>query len=252
MGYWEDASKLSEIYNKKLQAEEKVAFNQLTLKWNVIYKELEEKIAELSKLEFKTVDQLYRLEKYKLFLVEAQKQIIKYSKFSDALLQQEQGIFIQLGLESTKEMIGLVNVNFQKLNYDAISHMVGNSFEGGRLYDLLIKSYPETINRITNTLIKSVALGINPRQTARLLRVDMAGNLSRALRIARTETMMAYRESGRLQMIQSKIVDEWERIEQNDACEFCKERNGKRYSLDTVFETHPNCRGTSIPIVKLV
>ena len=50
-------------------------------------------------------------------------------------------------------------------------------------------------------------------------------------------------------MKESRVCKGWERIEQDDACEDCKLENGKVYSFEQEFDTHPNCRGGTLPVI---
>lgn len=70
----------------------------------------------------------------------------------------------------------------------------------------------------------------------------MDGNLTRALRIARTEQMNVLRTTSIEQMKASGVLKGWIRLERHDACDECAELDGKKYSFEDDFETHPNCR----------
>jgi len=247
--YWSRAIELNEEYLRKIDSQDKETLSLLTARYTELMDTLQGRILELAQLNNMTPDQVRLSGVYLDYLDVLERRMQAFGLYSENLISNKQHLYVQMGLRFTQRTISLVDVNFQKLNIQALDFLIGSSADGGRLYDLLVKSYPDTVDRITKTLIESVAIGRNPRATARLINMDMAGNLSRALRISRTETIMAYREASRQQMLVSGLVKEWERIEQDDACTFCSERNGKRYPLDTVFETHPNCRGTMIPVI---
>ena len=52
--------------------------------------------------------------------------------------------------------------------------MIGvSSFDGSPLFELLKKDYPETITKLSNTLITSTAFGRDPRVTVKLMKVDL-------------------------------------------------------------------------------
>lgn len=248
-GYWERARELDREFNRKLEALDMGLLNAVTGEYTKLKGSLEGLIKELSEVRDVTPDQIRRLGIYKRYLAALDERTQAFNLRTVEMVSAAQSVYVQLGLDFTQATISLINVDFQKLNLRALDWMIGNSIQGGRLYDLLARDYPTTVGKITQTLIESVALGRNPRDTARLIEGDMAGNLSRALRIARTETIMAYREASRQQMATSGLVKEWERIEQSDACAKCQAANGKRYPLETPFETHPNCRGTMIPVL---
>lgn len=249
--YWKKAEVIEREFEKKLIAQDSETMALLTQKYTELIAPLEKQIQELVNVKIKTPDQIRRLEVYQQFLKDLETQMRKYNIYADGLITAKQGVYIQLGLESSQRVISLAGVSFQKLNPGALKWMMGTSINGGRLFELLEKSYPESVGRITNTLIESVAIGRNPRQTARLIQQDMAGNLSRALRISRTETIQAYRESSRVQMKESGLVEEWEWLSEDDACDFCLVNNGKRFPVEEPFETHPNCRCVNLPIVSI-
>jgi len=248
--YWQKAYELQRVYNEKLARLDGETINQVTGRYMTLVSSLNDQITELSRLQNLTPEQIRKTEVYRGYIRDLNERMRSFGVYTEGVISVKQEIYIQLGLQMTQKTISLVGVEFQRLNVQALDWMIGNSLEGGRLYDLLARSYPATVEKITTTLIESVAKGRNPMETARLIKEDMAGNLSRALRVARTETMMAYREASRLQMATSGLVKEWERVEQDDACDFCKSENGKRYPVETVFETHPNCRGTMVPVIR--
>lgn len=247
--YWNKANALQEKYLRKLQTHDIETLNLITKKYGSLFTRLLDVVDVLAKTTNKTPAQIIKLKIYQDFLKDLKKETIRFNNYAENVIAVKQEIFIQFGLSYSQDAIGLLGVGFQKLNPKALSWMVGNSIEGGRLYTLLEKSYPQTVKKITDTLIESVAIGRNPKVTARYIKAEMDGNLSRALRISRTETIQAYRESSRLQMIESGLVEKWEWDAELDACEFCSGQNGKQFSLDTVFETHPNCRCVPLPII---
>lgn len=247
--YWKRAVAIQKEYLKKLEAHDTQTLNLLTSKYSNLMGSLETKILDLANIKNKTPSQIIQLDAYKEFIRDLNKQHTKFVVYADNLITAKQGTYIQLGLKGTQETIGLGGIGFNKLNPHALKWILGNSIQGGRLEKLLSASYPDSVKRITDTIIQSVTIGRNPRETARLIKVDMGGNLSRALTISRTETISSYREASREQMKESGLVKEWERIEQTDACDECVELNGQRFDIDTEFSAHPNCRGTMIPIL---
>ena len=247
--YWKRAVAIQKEYLKKLEAHDTQTLNLLTSKYSNLMGSLETVILDLANIKNKTPSQIIQLEAYKEFIRDLNKQHTKFVVYADNLITAKQGTYIQLGLSGTQETIGLVGVRFNKLNPNALKWILGNSIQGGRLEKLLSASYPDSVARITDTIIQSVAIGRNPRETARLIKVDMSGNLSRALRISRTESLGAYREASREQMKESKLVEEYEWLSETDACDFCLENNGKRFPVDEIFETHPNCRCSPVPLI---
>ena len=250
--YWKKASIIQQEYMDKLEKMDLETLNLITKKYEELLAKLGSQVTELSQIKYKTASQIIKLDAYKSFIVDLKVETAKFNVKSVNIISGKQLEFIQLGLESSQKIIGLVGVKFQKLNPDALKWIVGNSMNGGRLKNLLDSSYTaDSVKKITDTLIQGVTIGRNPRDTARLIKEDMAGDLARALRISRTETIQAYRESSREQMKESGLVDEWEWLSEEDACDFCLGNNGKRFPVSEPFDTHPNCRCTNLPILNI-
>lgn len=248
MPYGKDAHDLLRDYLEKLTKREQAEFIRLSMVWENISAELEGLISKLSQLENLTEDQLYRLSLYREFLEESRVATNTYSRIAEGIIIDEQKVFAQLGIQSAQDLIGVSF--FNRINFDAVKFMIGNTREGTPLFDLLQKSYPETVDRITQTLIDSMALGRNPIETARLLRADMDGNLNRALLVSRTEQMRVFREAQVEQYLESGLVTGLELITEPDACEICLDiEDGNPYPLDYNFDLHPNCRCGIAPVL---
>jgi len=101
-----------------------------------------------------------------------------------------------------------------------------------------------------NTLIEGLALGHNPRETAREMRDALGGDLARALKISRTETLRAYRESTRRSYEENRdLIVGWYWMAGKDArtCAACLAMDGTLHKLDEPLDDHPNGRCTMIP-----
>jgi len=77
----------------------------------------------------------------------------------------------------------------------------------------------------------------------------MNGNLTRALRIARTEKMQIFRESSKMQMEESGVVKGYEFIAEEDACELCQSQVGKIFEFNESLELPPYCRCGYLPVL---
>jgi SPP1 gp7 family putative phage head morphogenesis protein len=252
MNYQTEARDVLTLFLDRLLKREKKEFALLSFQWGEISKELEGLIEKIAEKEIKSEDQLYRLALYQQFLEESKDKVTEYSNIAAGIIADNQKAFGKAGLQSTQEMIGLKVKFFQKLPTEVINNFIGKSFyEGSKLNETLFaSSYPDAMERVKQTLLNSIALGKNPRATARAIRKDdLSIPLWKSLRLARTEQMQIFRETSLLQMKKSGVVSGWERSERNDACEKCKELDGKVFKLDEPFETHPNCRGAMLPVI---
>lgn len=103
------------------------------------------------------------------------------------------------------------------------------------------------------TLIEGVALGHGPRRIAADLRQAFGGNLVRALRVSRTETIGAYRRSA-IARYQSaaNVLAGWVWVASLSArtCPACIAQHGSRHPLDEAFASHPACRCAPAPLTR--
>lgn len=107
-------------------------------------------------------------------------------------------------------------------------------------------------------LVRGVAAGVNPRVTARRMvaraRDGFAGGLTRAMTIARTETLDAYRAASAAgQAPHADVLDGWVWLATLSArtCPACLSMHGREFPLTQAGpEGHQNCRCTRMPKVK--
>lgn len=107
-------------------------------------------------------------------------------------------------------------------------------------------------------LIRGVAVGDNPRETARrmLARVEgqFNGGLTRALVVARTEVLDAHREAARASRVANRDILNgwvWTAALTKRTCPACWSKHGTRYPADTPGPWgHQACRCTAAPLAK--
>lgn len=205
-----------------------------------------------------TPAKLYKLEHYQKLLAQAKAQVAQYNAWAAKEIAATQAALVRLGIDAAQAAIkatyldaGTVGAYFDILPVEAVNAMIGYAGDGTPLSKLLSQSYPETIAALTDTLISSTAKGVNPRDTARLMADAMAGNLTRALTIARTEQLRAYRQANREQMQASGVVNGYvRRCALNDrTCMACIALDGTVYATDELMEVHPNDRCFMQPLV---
>ncbi len=234
---------------EEMEAEE---FLLLSKKWNIVEGELESLIIKIASKEIKTKTDLFKDEHYKKFLEQSKKYIERYDSVASGIITNNKILSANLGTETTYKALDIFRVDFYRMSPEKINAMIGITKDTAPLYEILIKSYPKTIDKLVDTLIKSQALGYNPMKTARLMKDAMDGNRKRALLVARTEQLRSNRLASLTSMEKSGVCKGWIRIESVDAltCDECLEANGSKHSFEEQFDTHPNCRGASAPWVE--
>ena len=107
--------------------------------------------------------------------------------------------------------------------------------------------------RAREALVTAVALGRNPRETARDLRAVTGQTLARALRISRTETIGAYRRAAiERYRAHSDVLEGWVWVASLSprTCAACLAMHGTVHSLDEPFASHPVCRCSPAPLTR--
>jgi len=96
-------------------------------------------------------------------------------------------------------------------------------------------------------------LGWNPRRTASHIREGLGGNLARALRIARTETLRSYRETNREVYKANRHILKgwlWASARNERTCAMCWAMDGTVHGLDEQLDEHICGRCTMVPLTK--
>lgn len=177
-----------------------------------------------------------------------------------ALMQtgQLQSQSAQLGQQAGMDLLDAtvppgVNFSFGVPSPKAIVDIVGATQAGSPLADLFNGFGTEAADKAGKALITGVTLGQNPRQTALAVQDALGISRSRALTIARTESLRAYR-SANLETFKanSDVVSEWVWQSALDArtCVACIAMNGSVHGLDEEMGSHPCCRCVMSPRTK--
>lgn len=134
---------------------------------------------------------------------------------------------------------------------------MGFTSDGTPLRALLDALGAEASQAVRETLIAGLATGENPRAIARRVKGEFDGNLARALRVARTETLRAYRTAAlRNYRANDDVVKGWiwlAAVQGRGAgrtCASCWAMHGTTHSLDEIMDDHPNGRCAAAPWVR--
>lgn len=174
---------------------------------------------------------------------------------------------IQALLEQKLQDAGLERLSpdlleaFSRLPTAAIEDAANNAFRyyragaaGGRIRtvaSIFNELGPDAAKRMQNIIVSAVATGQAPEVTARILAKQMGIALNRALTVARTEQLSAWRRSNIATFRQNDdVLDGWTWLTGPDPCPFCAAQAGRLHKLDEDMATHPNCRCSASPHTK--
>lgn len=139
-----------------------------------------------------------------------------------------------------------------KLSEAQIAEIVATT-QSGPLADLLDGFGKFAAEKAKRDLLLGVALGEHPSKIAKRLRRSLNVSQSRALLIARTEALRAYREASRQTYHKNKhIVSKWvwSASLSERTCAACWALHGTEFDTDTSMASHPACRCSMVPRTK--
>jgi SPP1 gp7 family putative phage head morphogenesis protein len=246
-----------------LLAREQLQMREMASEWLKLERGLESQIQAMAdslareKAAGKAISQskLWRMRRYQSLQAQLQQELAIYTEYANGLIVQNQAQYGALGIQhattATQVSQPGVGIYFDVLPVEAIENMVGLAGDGSPLTKLLKTTWGDSAAGLTNELIKSTALGINPRETARRMQQGMSQGLNRMLNIARTEQLRVYREASRQQYQHSGVVEGFKRLATHDdrVCPACLMAEGEIYSVKQHLREHPSGRCTMVPIV---
>lgn len=195
---------------------------------------------------------LYRMNRYAELQAQMAQEMKTYNAWAKAKVEATRQDMAGMGVKHADALAkasGLRAV-FDKLPAANIEQMVAQLSADAPLAKLLLKAYGDAADEVANRLLQGIALGQSPRAVAENAANALGIQLDRALTIARTETLRAYREPQLQRFTQLGII-EYKRIATHDdlTCIGCLVEDGEVYSSPDGFDAHPNCRCTAVPIV---
>jgi SPP1 gp7 family putative phage head morphogenesis protein len=251
-------------FKRQLLAKEQDQMTEMARRWLDLERTLDGKIAALAE-EFTrmaaqgttpTRGKLIQMDRYHALLAQTNQELQKYTNYAEALIEGQQRSYAQLGLQHAFSAIDAsvetaAGTRFNRLNIDAVEHLVGLAGDGSPLRQLLVDAWPTAAQGMTEALIRGVGLGQNPRVTARQMADGATGSLNRMMNVARTEQLRVYRESSRQAYLASGVVKGYKRLATRDdrVCPACLMADGQRYELGEVMAEHPSGRCALVPIV---
>lgn len=202
---------------------------------------------------------LYKYERLSILQRHVEGEIRRFVEVADpAILAAQQAAVEAAQAHSAELVAGLsdragVGFEFARLPADALEDIVGATALDSPLRALLDALGPEASAAVRDALIEALATGQGAAPVARRIRKELGGNLVRALRIARTEILRAYRETTRRSYEQNdQLIDGWTWVcaLTPRTCAACWAMHGTFHTPDEHLDDHPNGRCTAIPHLK--
>jgi SPP1 gp7 family putative phage head morphogenesis protein len=200
-----------------------------------------------------TLGMLYRLERWQSLERQMLRELASFNVWAVDRITLRQAELGRVGIEFATETMraaGGLTVAFDALPVDAIQAMAGFAGDGSPLASLLSDAYPAAHDAVADALIRGVTLGQNPLKVAAEMRDSLGVGLDRAFLIARTEELRSFRTAAQDTYREAGVTQYKRMATMDDAtCIGCLAADGTVQDNDEVFDAHPACRCTTIPIV---
>lgn len=265
----EELSELERVLNRfrqELLRNERQAASEMVRvygeAWRRIRAELERLDAEYQRAkasgEKLSPSWIYEYNRAKAFRDQVEAELLRFAQYAEVKIREQQLEAIEAAESHAEELTrrilgkppaGLV-IDWNRIDREVVLAMLGAVQQDSPLHKLLMSISKQGGQAAEDMLVQGVLLGRNPREVAPDLKRALGTTLSRALTIARTETLrthrMATRESYKAN---SDIVTGWIWHSALDArtCPACWAMHGTQHRLDEILDDHPNGRCAMIP-----
>jgi len=204
---------------------------------------------------------LFQFERLQTLQRQVEAEIGEFARYAEGRIMSAQWDAVQMAQEHADRLLraGLgtpppgVSISFARLPAEAVEALVGFLQDGSPLRELLDELGPEAGQAARQALITGLATGQGVATIAQELRQALGGNLVRALTIARTEVLRAYREASRRTYEANRDVVVgwvWHSAANARTCAFCWAMHGTVHRLDERMATHPRCRCAMVPLTR--
>lgn len=198
---------------------------------------------------------LQRQTRYRSLIEQIDSKMTSYGDYAAPRVEAAQRSSAQLGATHATQLIQATGIeaSFNRLPAAAVSEMVGVLGDGSPLSDIFDTFGRDASRQAKEALVSGLTRGKGPRETAREVQAALDTTALRALKIARTETLRAYR-SGSLETMKqnSDVLSGWVWLASIGprSCAMCVAMSGTKHDLDEEFASHVQCRCTPVPDVK--
>jgi SPP1 gp7 family putative phage head morphogenesis protein len=232
-----------------------VAWNRIEQRLDVLTTKIEQARSRDKHITKSWLNEQDRLETLKRQVAE---EITAFARIAEQRILDEQAANIERAIEEAEQLVRATmgegpagaTVAWNRLPTSAVTNLVGYLQNGSPLRDLLDELGADAGQRVEDALIEGVTLGDGPRQIARRAREALSGNLVRALRICRNESLRPHREATYLSYQANRDVVKgwiWHAQLSTRTCAICWAMHGTRHSIDERFASHIVCRCAMIP-----
>lgn len=163
-------------------------------------------------------DWVYQFNRARSFRDQVLQELQSFAQYAEGKVRNDQEEAIRIAEEQSERLTRLalgtpptgLEINWNRIDRAAVQSILGMTQPDSPLHRLLMSISTDGAQAAEDALVQGMLLGQNPREVARTMRKVLGTALSRALTIARTETLRAHREATRASyQANSDIVKGW-------------------------------------------
>lgn len=248
--YQGKASKAAQRFIRLAQERNQPALNRIQRAYDAAHKQLEADIARTAARAIESESAVLLLERQQalLGLIEATMQ--RYVLEVTPVIEAAAGDALDLGTRAGRTVMRESGIAVTQLgvNQFAVAASVSRMAQPVSAY---LQMLPRLASQRARQMVTTgVTLGWHPTRVAREMTRSADIAHGRALLIARTEMLRAYREGNRAQWQAGGQVKGWiwQAALTGRTCPVCWAMNGTYHPISVPLESHPNCRCTQVPI----
>jgi len=257
-------------YQRQLANLDDAATARLLQSYQAAYTQLEAHqaalLAEIATMENVTSAAIYKRDRYQRLISETRRLMDRYGAVIEDQVRADAPGVMRLGTDQARDLIqgafdgipepqrGSILATFQVMPTDAIEAMTAALLEDSPLWTETLASFgDDAAQGIADELITHLLSGKNPIDTARAMMNVWGVPLTRALRIARTEHLRAFRAASLVNYQRNAhLLDGWRWHANLDVrtCMSCVNLHGTLFPLTETMSDHIAGRCVMIPEVK--
>jgi SPP1 gp7 family putative phage head morphogenesis protein len=197
--------------------------------------------------------------RYRLLRAQLLTEMDRYARTAEGVITAAQRRAIAGGLADAEGLLaaatgpGGVGLAFNRLPAGALQELVGVLADGSPLSALLGELGPQADAALREALVTGLGLGKGPRAIALDMRRSTNVTAVRSLRIARNETLRAFRSASQETFKANRDILSgwvWWAALSKRTCALCWSQHGSFHPLDEPFASHVACRCVQLPRVK--
>ena len=201
-----------------------------------------------------SISYIYALERYRTMMDEAKQAVEQYNRAAYGIISGAEADAVDIGVHNAEELVDIAeptNPMWTRINKREVRIMTGMLSENSPLAELLSESWPQMESGIQQALLAGIGTGQGADWVAREMAKAVDIPRKRALLIARTEVIRAYRQANLETMRSSRAVKGYRRLcFKPTACAACLMLDGEYYDKREDFSDHPNGKCSAVPVTR--